>query len=77
MCKCAKVQMNRLCGKMCGKICMYLCVKELCRKLHQQIDAIDEQRYDMETKVAKSNKEVLNCSVLLLEMYLTSVTSTT
>lgn len=77
MCKCAKVQMNRLCVKMCGKICMYLCVKELCRKLHQQIDAIDEQRYDMETKVAKSNKEVLNCSVLLLEMYLTSVTSTT
>jgi len=57
---------------------MCLCVKELCRKLHQQIDAIDEQRYDMETKVAKSNKEVLlDCSVLLIEMYLTYVTSKT
>ncbi|KAK7170298.1 hypothetical protein R3I94_000507 [Phoxinus phoxinus] len=33
-------------------------LQELCRKLHQQIDAIDEQRYDMETKVAKSNKEI-------------------
>ncbi|XDV18105.1 hypothetical protein PO909_023869, partial [Leuciscus waleckii] len=33
-------------------------LQELCRTLHQQIDAIDEQRYDMETKVAKSNKEI-------------------
>lgn len=48
---------------------MCLCVKELCRTLHQQIDAIDEQRYDMETKVAKSNKEVLlNGSLLLIEI---------
>ncbi|ROK23433.1 Troponin I, fast skeletal muscle [Anabarilius grahami] len=37
---------------------IYLCAKELCRKLHQQIDAVDDQRYDMETKVAKSNKEI-------------------
>ncbi len=40
-------------------MCMYLCVKELCRKLHQQIDAVDEQRYDTESKVSKSNKEVI------------------
>ncbi|XP_066509799.1 troponin I, fast skeletal muscle-like isoform X2 [Hoplias malabaricus] len=33
-------------------------LQDLCRKLHQQIDLVDEQRYDMESKVAKSNKEV-------------------
>ncbi|XP_015460204.2 troponin I, fast skeletal muscle [Astyanax mexicanus] len=31
---------------------------DLCKKLHQQIDLVDEQRYDMESKVAKSNKEI-------------------
>ncbi|KAL6461768.1 hypothetical protein MHYP_G00299130 [Metynnis hypsauchen] len=33
-------------------------LQDLCRKLHQQIDIADEQRYDMESKVAKSNKEI-------------------
>uniref|UniRef100_A0AAY5F135 Troponin I2, fast skeletal type n=1 Tax=Electrophorus electricus TaxID=8005 RepID=A0AAY5F135_ELEEL len=33
-------------------------LQDLCRKLHQQIDIVDEQRYDMESKVAKSNKEI-------------------
>lgn len=32
--------------------------QELCRKLHKQIDLVDEERYDMELKVKKSNKEV-------------------
>ncbi|XP_051990769.1 troponin I, fast skeletal muscle-like isoform X2 [Xyrauchen texanus] len=31
---------------------------ELCKKLHQQIDIVDEQRYDMESKVSKSDKEI-------------------
>lgn len=44
--------------KRCVSLCVCLCVKELCRKMHQQIDMVDEQRYDMETKVAKSDKEV-------------------
>lgn len=34
-------------------------LQEQCRKLHKQIDLVDEERYDMEVKVAKSNKEVL------------------
>ncbi|KAL3966411.1 troponin I, fast skeletal muscle [Sarotherodon galilaeus] len=33
-------------------------LQELCRKLHKQIDLVDEELYDMEVKVAKSNKEV-------------------
>ncbi|XP_056269355.1 troponin I, fast skeletal muscle-like isoform X3 [Pseudoliparis swirei] len=32
-------------------------LQELCRKLHKQIDLVDEERYDMEVKVSKSNKE--------------------
>lgn len=32
--------------------------QELCRKLHKEIDLVDEERYDMEIKVTKSNKEV-------------------
>ncbi|XP_039544509.1 troponin I, fast skeletal muscle-like [Pimephales promelas] len=43
-------------------------LQELCRKLHQQIDAIDEQRYDMETKVAKSNKEIEDLKIKVQDL---------
>ncbi|KAG5849232.1 troponin I, fast skeletal muscle-like [Anguilla rostrata] len=33
-------------------------LQELCKKLHQKIDAVDEQRYDMEGKVSKCDKEI-------------------
>lgn len=33
-------------------------LQELCKKLHAKIDSIDEDRYDLESKVNKSNKEV-------------------
>ncbi|XP_029315066.1 troponin I, fast skeletal muscle-like [Cottoperca gobio] len=33
-------------------------LQELCRKLHKQTDTLDEERYDMELKVKKSNKEI-------------------
>uniref|UniRef100_A0A3Q1CHU2 Troponin I2, fast skeletal type n=3 Tax=Amphiprion ocellaris TaxID=80972 RepID=A0A3Q1CHU2_AMPOC len=33
-------------------------LQDLCRKLHKQIDLVDEERYDMEIKVTKSNKEI-------------------
>ena len=32
--------------------------QELCRKIHKQIDLVDEERYDMDIKVKKSDKEV-------------------
>ncbi|XP_033933911.1 troponin I, fast skeletal muscle-like [Pseudochaenichthys georgianus] len=33
-------------------------LQELCRKIHKQIDLLDEERYDMENKVNKSDKEI-------------------
>ncbi|XP_060912371.1 troponin I, fast skeletal muscle-like [Labrus mixtus] len=33
-------------------------MQELCRKIHKQLDLADEERYDMELKVTKSNKEI-------------------
>uniref|UniRef100_A0A8C6KVR9 Troponin I2, fast skeletal type n=1 Tax=Nothobranchius furzeri TaxID=105023 RepID=A0A8C6KVR9_NOTFU len=33
-------------------------LQELCRKLHKQIDLVDEERYDLEMKVKKNDKEV-------------------
>ncbi|XP_027028815.1 troponin I, fast skeletal muscle-like [Tachysurus fulvidraco] len=33
-------------------------LQELCKKLHTRIDKIDEERYDLESKVSKSNKEI-------------------
>lgn len=32
--------------------------QELCKKLHAKIDAVDEERYDTEVKLQKTNKEV-------------------
>lgn len=34
------------------------CVQELCREIHHKIDVMDEERYDLDMKVNKSNKEV-------------------
>ncbi|XP_030650303.1 troponin I, fast skeletal muscle-like [Chanos chanos] len=33
-------------------------LQELCKKLHQNIDVVDEERYDMAAKVAKTDKEI-------------------
>ncbi|XP_076003081.1 troponin I, fast skeletal muscle-like [Genypterus blacodes] len=33
-------------------------LQELCRKLHKQIDLVEDERYDMELKVSKSDKEI-------------------
>ncbi|XP_016299416.1 troponin I, fast skeletal muscle-like isoform X2 [Sinocyclocheilus anshuiensis] len=43
-------------------------IQELCRMLHQQIDAVDEQRYDMESKVAKSNKEIEDLKIKVQDL---------
>lgn len=37
---------------------MFVCEKEICKKLHQALDKIDETRYDAEAKVVKTDKEV-------------------
>ncbi|XP_072290930.1 troponin I, fast skeletal muscle-like [Eucyclogobius newberryi] len=33
-------------------------LQEMCKEVHRKIDGIDEERYDMEMKVTKSNKEI-------------------
>uniref|UniRef100_A0A667ZTZ0 Troponin I type 2b (skeletal, fast), tandem duplicate 1 n=1 Tax=Myripristis murdjan TaxID=586833 RepID=A0A667ZTZ0_9TELE len=33
-------------------------LQELCRKLHKEIDLVDEERYDTDIKVSKSSKEI-------------------
>ncbi|KAG7468417.1 hypothetical protein MATL_G00142650 [Megalops atlanticus] len=33
-------------------------LQELCKKLLQKIDVVDEERYDMESKVSKCDKEI-------------------
>ncbi|XP_047452937.1 troponin I, fast skeletal muscle-like [Mugil cephalus] len=33
-------------------------LQELCREIHHKIDVIDEERYDLEMKVIKTNKEI-------------------
>lgn len=33
-------------------------LQETCKKIHALIDKIDEERYDIESKVSKADKEV-------------------
>lgn len=40
--------------------------QDLCKELHQKIDAVDEERYDLSVKVSKSEKEVLNAWILFI-----------
>ncbi|XP_061101222.1 troponin I, fast skeletal muscle-like [Conger conger] len=41
-------------------------LQELCKKLHKQLDSVDEERYDIELKVIKSTKEVESFHVYAL-----------
>ncbi|XP_014032055.1 troponin I, fast skeletal muscle-like [Salmo salar] len=41
---------------------------DLCKKLHQNIERIDEERYDMSTKVTKSEKEVEDLKMKVVEL---------
>ncbi|XP_014032092.1 troponin I, fast skeletal muscle-like [Salmo salar] len=41
---------------------------DLCKKLHQNIERIDEERYDMSTKVTKSEKEVEDLKMKVIEL---------
>ncbi|XP_017546343.2 troponin I, skeletal, slow c [Pygocentrus nattereri] len=33
-------------------------LQKLCRQLHAKVDVVDEERYDIEAKVSKNNKEI-------------------
>ncbi|XP_008295111.1 troponin I, fast skeletal muscle-like [Stegastes partitus] len=43
-------------------------LQELCRKLHKQIDLVDEERYDTAIKVTKSNKEIDDLKVMVQDL---------
>ncbi|XP_051548082.1 troponin I, fast skeletal muscle-like [Myxocyprinus asiaticus] len=43
-------------------------LQELCKKLHQQIDHIDEERYDMEVKVQKAAKEIEDLKIKVVDL---------
>lgn len=43
-------------------------LQELCRKLHKQIDLVDEERYDIEVKVRKSDKELDDLKIKLQDL---------
>lgn len=36
------------------------CPQNLCKELHQKIDVVDEERYDIDSKVTKNSREVSN-----------------
>lgn len=45
--------------------------QDLCKKLHQSIDKVDEERYDAESKVTKTNKEVTHFPFYVYFLFLT------
>ncbi|XP_062328195.1 troponin I, fast skeletal muscle-like [Osmerus eperlanus] len=43
-------------------------LQDLCKKLHHQIDVVDEERYDMENKVTKTNKEIEDLKIKVQDL---------
>ncbi|XP_060784146.1 troponin I, slow skeletal muscle-like [Neoarius graeffei] len=43
-------------------------LQDLCRELHQKIDVIDEERYDIAVKVSKNDKEIQEMTQKITEM---------
>ncbi|XP_066526057.1 troponin I, fast skeletal muscle-like [Hoplias malabaricus] len=43
-------------------------LQELCKKLHQSIDKIDEERYDLESKVQKADKEIEDLKIKVIDL---------
>ncbi|XP_056108135.1 troponin I, fast skeletal muscle-like isoform X2 [Rhinichthys klamathensis goyatoka] len=43
-------------------------LQELCKKLHHQIDTVDEERYDLQSKVGKADKEVEDLKIKVVDL---------
>ncbi|KAI5617580.1 troponin I4b, tandem duplicate 2, partial [Silurus asotus] len=43
-------------------------LQDLCRDLHCKIDVIDEERYDIQVKVSKNDKEIEEMTTKIIEM---------
>uniref|UniRef100_A0A665TGA8 Troponin I, fast skeletal muscle-like n=1 Tax=Echeneis naucrates TaxID=173247 RepID=A0A665TGA8_ECHNA len=49
-------------------ICLLIPRQEICKKIHQAIDKIDEARYDAEAKVQKADKEIEDLKLKVIEL---------
>uniref|UniRef100_A0A3Q1HCC5 Troponin I2, fast skeletal type n=1 Tax=Acanthochromis polyacanthus TaxID=80966 RepID=A0A3Q1HCC5_9TELE len=49
-------------------ISYYLYLQETCKKLHALIDAVDEERYDLEAKVSKADKEIDDLKIKVVDL---------
>lgn len=52
------VRREELHGMLYYSTSVYFSSQELCKKLHAKIDSVDEERYDTEVRLQKTNKEV-------------------
>nr|XP_023841847.1 troponin I, slow skeletal muscle [Salvelinus alpinus] len=43
-------------------------LQTLCKELHQKIDVVDEERYDIAMKVSKSDAEIENLTTKIIEL---------
>ncbi|XP_018621007.2 troponin I, fast skeletal muscle-like isoform X2 [Scleropages formosus] len=43
-------------------------LQELCRKLHQRIDKVDEERYDLQLKAEKAAKEIEDLKIKVIDL---------
>ncbi|KTF83981.1 hypothetical protein cypCar_00018361 [Cyprinus carpio] len=43
-------------------------LQNLCKELHQKIDVVDEERYDIESKVSKNEKEITDLNYKIFEL---------
>uniref|UniRef100_A0A8C9UX68 Troponin I type 2b (skeletal, fast), tandem duplicate 1 n=1 Tax=Scleropages formosus TaxID=113540 RepID=A0A8C9UX68_SCLFO len=43
-------------------------LQELCKKLHQQIDKVDEERYDLQAKAEKADKEIEDLKIKVIDL---------
>ncbi|KAF5903895.1 troponin I, fast skeletal muscle-like, partial [Clarias magur] len=43
-------------------------LQELCKELHHKIDVLDEERYDLESKVGKSSKEIEDMKIKVQDL---------
>ncbi|KAL1271214.1 hypothetical protein QQF64_030230 [Cirrhinus molitorella] len=43
-------------------------LQDLCKELHQKIDVVDEERYDLSVKVAKSDKEIEDLKIKVQDL---------
>ncbi|MCJ8735824.1 hypothetical protein PDJAM_G00251870 [Pangasius djambal] len=43
-------------------------LQDLCKKLHQTIDKVDEERYDLESKIKKGEKEIEDLKIKVIDL---------